>query len=121
MFSRLSGERPPEIAHYVLMDTGPPHEVLKVICKRALCCYWCCCSRRGGLIGYFSSLCLLLRFKLIQVRLPTQSENERNFHVFYQMCKGGNEEEKERWELEGMHAVFTLGVYVRYRLGEGGV
>lgn len=47
---------------------------------------------------YVSMTCV---YYFSQVRIPTQSENERNFHVFYQMCKGGNEEEKERWELEG--------------------
>lgn len=35
------------------------------------------------------------------MRLPTQSKNERNFHIFYQMCRGGSDEEKEHWELEG--------------------
>lgn len=43
----------------------------------------------------------------LKVRLPTQSENERNFHIFYQMCKGGTDEEKERWELEGMVGVLV--------------
>lgn len=35
------------------------------------------------------------------MRIPTQAENERNFHIFYQMCKGGDDEERERWELQG--------------------
>lgn len=42
-----------------------------------------------------------LAFFVLQVRLPTQSKNERNFHIFYQMCRGGSDEEKEHWELEG--------------------
>ncbi|CAM9387457.1 unnamed protein product, partial [Sphacelaria rigidula] len=53
-------------------------------------------DKRGNLLG-----ASIETYLLEKVRIPTQSENERNFHVFYQMCKGGSEEEKERWELEG--------------------
>ena len=49
------------------------------------------------------------------MRLPTQSENERNFHIFYQMCKGGDEEERERWELQGKEGLcYYLPVFFRY-------
>ncbi|CAN0396399.1 unnamed protein product [Discosporangium mesarthrocarpum] len=53
-------------------------------------------DKRGNLLG-----ASIETYLLEKVRLPTQSSNERNFHVFYQMCKGGDDEEKERWELEG--------------------
>ncbi|CAM9585491.1 unnamed protein product [Ascophyllum nodosum] len=52
-------------------------------------------DKEGSLLGAGIETYLLEK-----VRLPTQSKNERNFHIFYQMCKGGSEEEKERWELE---------------------
>ncbi|CAM9681789.1 unnamed protein product, partial [Ectocarpus fasciculatus] len=53
-------------------------------------------NKRGNLLGAGIETYLLEK-----VRIPTQAENERNFHIFYQMCKGGDDEERERWELQG--------------------
>lgn len=63
---------------------------------------------------------------ICQVRLPTQSKNERNFHIFYQMCRGGSDEEKEHWELEGGDCLdgprvsVWQGVVLNGRGGDGG-
>ncbi|CAN0470990.1 unnamed protein product, partial [Ectocarpus sp. 8 AP-2014] len=53
-------------------------------------------DKRGNLLGAGIETYLLEK-----VRIPAQAHDERNFHIFYQMCKGGDDEERERWELQG--------------------
>lgn len=49
-------------------------------------------NRRGNLIGG-----MIRTYLLEKVRLPTQQAGERNFHIFYQMARGGNTEELKDW------------------------
>ena len=51
-------------------------------------------NRRGNLIGGTIRTYLLER-----VRLPVQQKGERNFHIFYQMIKGGTTAEKDLWHI----------------------
>ncbi|CAM9710314.1 unnamed protein product, partial [Ectocarpus sp. 8 AP-2014] len=53
-------------------------------------------DKRGNLLGAGIETYLLEK-----VRIPAQAHDERNFHIFYQMCKGGDDKERERWELQG--------------------
>lgn len=54
----------------------------------------------------------IYRIRCLQVRLPTQSENERNFHIFYQMCKGADDDERERWELQGVNRITSYSTRI---------
>jgi myosin-5 len=47
-------------------------------------------------------------YLLEKVRLVNQGKGERNYHIFYQMCAGGVEEEKERWGLTEAKAYHYL-------------
>jgi myosin heavy subunit len=51
-------------------------------------------NRAGHLIGGF-----MRSYLLEKVRIVTQQSGERNYHVFYQMAKGANAEEKVTWNL----------------------
>jgi myosin-5 len=51
-------------------------------------------NKRAALIG-----ASIRTYLLEKVRLPTHAENERNFHIFYQMCSGASDEERIRWRL----------------------
>jgi len=55
-------------------------------------------------------------FLLEKVRLVSQSPNERNYHIFYLLCEGASEEEKERWciqDMESYHYMSQSGCYER--------
>mmetsp|Transcript_676 Transcript_676/g.962 ORF Transcript_676/g.962 Transcript_676/m.962 type:complete len:1715 (-) Transcript_676:47-5191(-) len=53
-------------------------------------------DKRGILLG-----AKIETYLLEKVRIPNQSEHERNFHIFYQMTKGANDDERKNWDLEG--------------------
>jgi myosin-5 len=52
-------------------------------------------DKRGNLLGAG-----IETYLLETVRIPNQSPDERNFHIFYQMTKGASEAERERWALD---------------------
>lgn len=54
-------------------------------------------NRRGHLIGG-----TIRTYLLEKVRLPTQQSGERNFHIFYQMATGGNQDDLRDWEIESI-------------------
>ncbi|KAG5183737.1 P-loop containing nucleoside triphosphate hydrolase protein [Tribonema minus] len=60
-------------------------------------------DKRGLLLG-----AAIETYLLEKVRIPNQSENERNFHIFYQMTKGASDEERERWALEGPEEYYFI-------------
>ncbi|CAM9675631.1 unnamed protein product [Chrysoparadoxa australica] len=51
-------------------------------------------DRRGNLLGAG-----IETYLLETVRIPNQSPGERNFHIFYQITKGADDDERERWSL----------------------
>uniref|UniRef100_A0A7S2Y0D6 Myosin motor domain-containing protein n=1 Tax=Fibrocapsa japonica TaxID=94617 RepID=A0A7S2Y0D6_9STRA len=55
-------------------------------------------DRRGHLMG-----ASIQTYLLEKVRLPRHAKNERNFHVFYQLCKGAPPELQEQLGLEDIH------------------
>ena len=54
-------------------------------------------DKRGHLIGGF-----IRTYLLEKIRLTSQQTNERCFHIFYQVGKGGSAEDKARWEISAM-------------------
>ena len=55
-------------------------------------------DKRGHLIGGF-----IRTYLLEKIRLTSQQTNERCFHIFYQVGKGGSAEDKARWEVSSMN------------------
>ena len=51
-------------------------------------------NKRGHLIGGS-----IRTYLLEKVRLPSQQQGERNFHIFYQLAAGCSDEERARWGL----------------------
>ena len=51
-------------------------------------------NRRGCLVGG-----QIRTYLLEKVRIPFQQNQERNFHVFYQMAAGASPEDREKWSL----------------------
>lgn len=49
-------------------------------------------SARGELLGG-----RIVTYLLEKVRLPSHQADERNFHIFYQICAGASEAEKQEW------------------------
>lgn len=49
---------------------------------------------------YFSFFSFsFFKFGFFKSRIVHQAKNERNYHVFYYLCKGSNEQEKKLWYL----------------------
>ena len=55
-------------------------------------------DKRGHLIGGF-----IRTYLLEKIRLTAQQANERCFHIFYQVGKGGSAEDKTRWDISSMN------------------
>ena len=55
-------------------------------------------DKRGHLIGGF-----IRTYLLEKIRLTSQQTNERCFHIFYQVGKGGSAEDKARWEITSIN------------------
>jgi myosin-5 len=69
-------------------------------------------NKRGHLIGGS-----IKTYLLEKVRLPSQQQGERNFHVFYQLIAGASVEERDRWSLlpaEAFHYT-SMGQVFRLR------
>ena len=57
-------------------------------------------NRSGNLIGGF-----LRTYLLEKVRIVGQQVGERNYHIFYQIAKGGKDEESKRWCLPALKEI----------------
>ena len=69
-------------------------------------------NKRGHLIGGS-----IKTYLLEKVRLPSQQQGERNFHIFYQLIAGASVEERDRWQLlpaESFHYT-SMGQVVKLR------
>ena len=69
-------------------------------------------NKRGHLIGGS-----IKTYLLEKVRLPSQQQGERNFHIFYQLIAGASVEERDRWRLlpaETLHYT-SMGQVVKLR------
>jgi myosin-5 len=72
-------------------------------------------SRAGHLMG-----AKVQTYLLEKVRVAFHASGERNYHVFYQLLRGANEEQKKEWEFhEGLTQGLELPNYFHYT-GQGG-
>lgn len=72
-------------------------------------------SRAGHLMG-----AKVQTYLLEKVRVAFHASGERNYHVFYQLLRGANDEQKKEWEFhEGLTQGLELPNYFHYT-GQGG-
>eukprot|EP00981_Chlorochromonas_danica_P003888 scaffold736_cov197-Ochromonas_danica.AAC.2 len=74
-------------------------------------------NKRGSLIGG-----KIRTYLLEKVRLPLQQPGERNFHIFYQLFAGNDEDEQRRWQLEPIEHYDYLahgGIYSLQSIDDG--
>jgi myosin-5 len=72
-------------------------------------------SRAGHLMG-----AKVQTYLLEKVRVAFHASGERNYHVFYQLLRGANDEQKKTWEFhEGLTQGLELPNYFHYT-GQGG-
>jgi len=72
-------------------------------------------NRAGHLMG-----AKVETYLLEKVRVTTHASGERNYHIFYQLLRGGSNEQKKAWEFhEGLTQGLELPAYFHYT-GQGG-
>lgn len=72
-------------------------------------------SRAGQLMG-----AKVQTYLLEKVRVAFHASGERNYHIFYQLLRGANEQQKKEWEFhEGLTQGLELPNYFHYT-GQGG-
>lgn len=54
-------------------------------------------DNRGVLVG-----AKIQTYLLEKVRVIHQNAGERNYHIFYQLCSGASDEQREAWKLKGI-------------------